>query len=303
MKSLNQYFALFLLGVYVIFFIGCTNNENPTQPYKPSVASSAETEFVIGIHPYLNTEKTFMAYEPILCYLEERMVGVKFRLETSYDYPDYEQKLYHGNFHFSLPNPYQTIQATEHGYTIVAKMKPDKVFRGVIVARKDRHIRLVEQLRNQAISFPASTALAATLMPKLFLYEKGLNVEKEAKPYYVGSQYSSIMNAYSGDAIAAATWPIPWKTWQEENPDKAKEMELIWETPSLINNGFVIRNDVDLKIGAQVIDLLCSLENTTEGKKLLTQAGFEGFEKATLATYAPVKSFLIRYDKMMGLPQ
>lgn len=303
MKSLTRCFIPFLLFVFMIFTIGCANDEDQTKSYKPLVASSAETEFVIGIHPYLNSEKTFMAYEPILRYLEERMEGVKFRLETSYDYPDYERKLYQGHFHFSLPNPYQTIQSTEHGYRIAAKMKPDYVFRGVIVARKDRHIRSVEQLRHQAISFPASTALAATLMPKLFLYEKGLNVEKEAKPSYVGSQYSSIMNAYSGDTVVAATWPTPWKTWQEENPDKAKEMELIWETPPLINNGFVIRNDVDLKIAAQVIDLLCSLENTKEGKKLLAQAGFEGFEKATFTTYIPVKSFLIRYDKTIGLPQ
>lgn len=271
--------------------------------YKPITVPVKEHEIIVGIHPYLNAQKTFLAYEPIIRYLEKNIPSAHFTLETSLDYADYERKLYAGHFDFALPNPLQTIQSTKHGYRIIAKMKPDSIFTGIIVARKEYHVRSVEQLRDKAISFPATTALAATLMPKLFLYERGLNVDKDAYPRYVGSQYSSIMNAYTKDTVVAATWPNPWKTWQKENPQKAQEMEVVWETSPLVNNGFVVRLDLDQNLSTKVVTLLCALDRFPEGKKLLEGAGFEGFERASEKTYMPVEKFLKQYDSALGLPK
>jgi len=294
-------FAMIIVGF--LLMQGCTQQASQQSAYTPKSIAVKEDELIIGIHPYLNTQKTFLAYEPLLRYLETQLNGVHFRLETSLDYPDYERKLYAGYFDLSVPNPYQTLESVKHGYRIIAKVKPDSSFRGVIVARKDRHIRFVEQLRGQKISFPAPTALAATMMPKLFLFERGLNVDTQTYPRYVGSQYSSIMNAYRGDTTAAATWPTPWKTWCAENPHKAKEMELVWETPPLINNGVVVRSDFNPALADKITAILSHLDQTTQGKNLLAPSGFEGFEPTTVQTYEPVRQFLDHYHHALGLPQ
>lgn len=292
-----------LLFLIVLFFAGCHSDENKGVRYAPSTSVTPQTnEWIVGIHPYLNSQKTFLAYEPILRYWEAQ-TGLRLRLETSLDYADYERKLYGGHFDISLPNPYQTLKSLDHGYRVVAKVKPDSEFRGVIVARKDCSIRSVEQLRGKVISFPAPTALAATLMPKWFLFEHGLNVDKESFPRYVGSQYSSIMNAYTKDAVAAATWPAPWKRWQLENPQKAKEMELVWETAPLVNNGVVVRSDLNATLVAKLMASLCTMDRDPTARKLLLPTGFTGFEKADTAHYEPVRNFLIRYDRAIGLPE
>ncbi len=284
--------------IAAVVFSGC--GEEETSAYTPTFVEGNESELIVGIHPYLNAQKTYLAFGPVLRHLEKDLEGVRLVLETSSDYADYERKLFAGRFDLSLPNPYQTLKSRETGYRIVAKVKSDADFRGLIVARKDRHIRSASQLRGQLISFPAPTALAATMMPKWYLYEKGLNVDKEALPRYVGSQYSSIMNAYSGDTAAAATWPSPWQTWQKENPVKAREMEVVWSTPGLVNNGFVIRNGVDPKIAERIVDALCALDATEEGKAVLIPTGFAGFERADEQTYKPVELFLQRYDRVLG---
>lgn len=289
----------FLFYIFVLFcFFGCGSSGESS--YEPTAKSSSEVVYTVGIHPYLNSQKTYLAYRPIMDYLEGRIDGVKFELVTSTDYSDYEKKLFSGAFDFALPNPYQTLKSIENGYSVIAKMKPDKVFRGVIVARKSVKLRDFWQLKGKTISAPAQTALAASMMPLYFLSENGLDVKKDIRVQFVGSQFSSIMNAYAGDTIAAATWPPPWEQWKRENPKLAEEMELVWETKPLINNGFVVKSSVSSEIAKSVADLLVELDKTKAGMEILSSAGFDGFEYATEKNYEPVKIFLREYENKIG---
>ncbi|MBV5277537.1 MAG: phosphate/phosphite/phosphonate ABC transporter substrate-binding protein [Campylobacteraceae bacterium] len=294
-----KYFAFFL---YIFLLLGC-ESKNTQAPYRPTFDEVDAKVYIVGVHPYVNTQKMFMSYRPILDYLEANIPHVKFKLETSEDYAHYNQKLSIGVFDFSLPNPYQTVNSLDYGYAIIAKMKPDTTFKGILVARKSSHLREISQLKNQKISFPAPTALAAAMMPLYFLKSKGLDINKDIEKLYVGSQFSSIMNAYSGDTIAGATWPTSYADWCLENPEKVDDMEVVWETDILVNNGFIVHKRVFDGLAQQVAMLLSTLDNTDEGAKLLKNAGFDGFELASNITYDKVINFLIQYDKEIGLPK
>lgn len=290
-----------LLILALFLTVSCDNKKS--ERYKPIGEVAVKEVYKIGVHPYLNSQKMFSAYQPILNYLERHFEGVNFVLETSEYYSVYDEKLYNREFHFSLPNPFQTYNSLSYGYRVIGKMKPDSVFRGIFVARKDRDIKKVQQLKGQVISFPAPTALAATMMPLYYLHERGIDTEKDIEKRFVGSQYSSIMNAYSSDAVVGATWPPPWIAWSKENPEMAKEMEVVWETKPLINNGFVVRDDIDETFAGRVIELLINLNKSEEGRRVLENAGFAGFERADNSRYSVVGDFLIRYDKVIGIPK
>lgn len=301
--SKNFNFCVIFLTIVSFAFIACSSEETQQNSYKPTIATSQEAELIIGIHPYFNTQKMFLAYAPLLNYLESHLDGIHFKMETSLDYADFERKLKEKRFDIALPNPYQTLKAVDSGYEIIAKVKPDSGFRGLIIARKDQHIQSVKQLRGKLIAFPAPTALAAAMMPKLFLLERGVNVEKEAYPRYVGSQYSSIMNAYSGNTFAACTWPASWNLWKAENPQKAKEMELLWQTPALVSNSIVVRTDLAEKTKKEFVNILVQLDRNPNTKGLLRKIEVEGFEEANNKTYDPVRKFLRHYDDVIGLPK
>lgn len=280
---------------YILFaglFSGCSAERTE---YLPESAPVEKSWYVLGIHPYLNPQLMFRAYEPILRYAEERVPGLDLRLEASNDYGHYEEKLYAGLFDFALPNPFQTIKSFDHGYCPIGKMYPDDVFRGIIVARKDRNLKDFEQLKGQTISFPAPTALAATMMPLMLLFDHGLDIRQDITKKYVGSQYSSILNAYTGDSFAGCTWPPPWEEWRRKNPEKAEEMELVWQTGPLPNNGFVVRSDVDRDTAQAVMRVLVDMRQDPEGSELLDLAGFAGFEYADGETFKPVLDFLETY--------
>ena len=46
-------------------------------------------------------------------------------------------------------------------------------------------------------------------MPQYYLHQQGIDVNRDIQNAYVGSQESSIMNAYLGQSAAGVTWPPP----------------------------------------------------------------------------------------------
>jgi len=276
---------------------GCDLERNKAVDYIAHLSNSADKIFRFGIHPYLNPLDMHKIYQPIINILEKNIKNIKFLLEASRDYADFERKLYNREFEFALPNPYQALRSISYGYDVLAKIVPDSDFRGIIVTRKDNNITNIKQLEGHSISFPAPTALAATMMPLLYLQENGIDVKKNIKMYFVGSQYSSILNAYSKSTLAAATWAPPWRAWCKNNPEKASEMVVIAKTKPLINNAIVARSDVQKEIVSEVVKLLLNLNHTEDGKKLLENGSFDGFMPSNKQEYEIVDVFMSRFKK------
>jgi phosphonate transport system substrate-binding protein len=297
-----------LLRIFLLssctFIIACSLmscDTEITDKYTPQYSATStlveDDTFIFGIHPLHNPARLHEFFGPITDYLSNNIEGVSFKIEASRNYATFDEKLYSGKFHFALPNPYQTINSFEHGYKVFAKMADDENFRGIIIVRKDSGVNEVTDLKGGSVSFPAPTALAATMLPQYFLQAHGLDVMQDIDIQYVGSQESSIMNVMLGNTIAGATWPPPWRTLSKERPQLAKEMKIIWRTPSLPNNSLVARKDIDQQIVNKVKALLLTLHEQPQGKAWLAKIGLSQFETAENETYDPVFEFIARFNK------
>jgi len=300
---LKHYKIIFILLTIAVGFVGCDTSNQSEEKYRPKGVYKEYKNYVFGINAFLDSKEMFIAYRPILNYLEANIDGVKFDLVTSKDFVEHEKRVRNGEFHFVLSNPYQTIIGFGHDYSPLAKMKNDTIFRGILIARKDANITTFDQLKGKRIAFTAPTALAGAIMPKYYLWEHGINVHSDMVPYYVGSHFSAIFNTYTKDTFITATWPPAWNKWKKENPLKAQEMEILWETPPLLNNALSVRSHVDPAIAEKVTVLLIGLNATAEGRKLLENANMEGFERADFKTFEPVTSFIQKYEVALGTVQ
>ncbi len=273
------------------------SDEAAYQPqFGGAVTPAAHRDYVIGVHPLHNPKRLLETYGPIVDRLNARIPGAHFTLEASRDYEEYDKKLYARHFDLALPNPYQTVNSLAHGYRVFGKMGDDDVFRGIFIVRRDANIRNVEDLRGKAVSFPAKTALAATMMPQRFLHERGLPVSAyEAR--YVGSQESSIMNVYLGNTLAGATWPPPWIAFKKDHHNIAEQLKVLWMTEPLLNNGWVVRDDFPPELLQRVKNILVTLHEDKEGRDLLARIPLSRFEAANDATYQPVRDFIAQFDK------
>ncbi|SEH04405.1 phosphate/phosphite/phosphonate ABC transporter substrate-binding protein [Candidatus Venteria ishoeyi] len=270
--------------------------------YEPRFSDQArqdKTVYIFSIHPLHNPTRLFEVYQPLIDYLETHLLSTRFKLEASRNYAAYDEKLFSGKFHFSLPNPYQTVMAAERGYQVFGKMGDDDNFRGIILVRKDSGIQQVSDLKNQAVSYPAPTALAATMLPQWYLYSHGLNILEDIENRYVGSQESSIMNVYLKQTLAGATWPPPWRAFAKERPEVAQALEIKWQTQPLPNNGLVVRKDVPQALVDAVGSLLFQLHTHETGRQILATMELSRFEAANYATYQPVREFLKKFEQQV----
>ena len=285
----------------ITLFTGCQSSSEEKNAYEPQYSETSSLNnkkvYIFGIHPLHNPKRLFEVYQPMVDYINERLADSELRLEASRDYAAYDKKLFSGHFHFSLPNPYQTVVSTQKGYRIFGKMGDDDHFKGIILVRKDSNIKTVDDLKGKTVSYPAPTALAATMMPQWYLNTHGIDINKDIANSYVGSQESSIMNVFLGKSAAAATWPPPWRAFIKERPEIAKEVMIKWETASLPNNGLVVRKDVSEDLVDTISALIFNLHTHAKGKKILEAMELSRYEEADDRSYDTVKVFLEKFER------
>lgn len=286
-----------LLATIVLLTAGCGAGEDGGYAPQFSKRTAGQIpEYVFAPLPVQNPKRLFELYAPLVDYLNTRVRDARFHLQASRSFSEFEKNLYARRFDFALPNPYETVNVTRHGYRIFGKTSDDQLFRGVILVRRDSNIQQVQDLRGKTVSFPAPTALAGALMPQYYLHTHGLDVNRDIRMLYSGSHESSIMNVYLGNATAGAVWLPPWQTFSREKPDIARQLEVRWQTGTLPDNGLVVREGIPEAIIRQVGDILFSLHLDGEGRTILARIGVSRFEPASEGTYEPVRAFIRQFS-------
>lgn len=251
-----------------------------------------------AVHPLHNPQRLFANFQPVIDIIN-REAGGEFsvRLIAARDYAFFEKRLMNGEFDFALANPLQAIWSLDRGYRLISKMGDDEHFRGLIILRRDAHIKKPTDLAGGTMIFPSPTALAATMMPRYFLHNHGLDFSS-VDIGYSGSQESAIMNVYLGKADAVGTWPMPWELFLKEKPELGRQLKLQWQTEPLVNNALVSRPGLPEEHVGRLVDILLNLDKSAEGRAALAGLRLSSFDKIDPDEYTrKVKNFLKDYEK------
>lgn len=277
---------------------GCSREpqDQPLQ-YAAAPAAPALPTYLFAIHPLHNPEKLAATYQPLVDLMNQRLQGARIELLATRDYSAYNARFRARSPALLLPNPWQTLQAMKVGYRVIAMAGDPNDFRGVLVTRRDSPIQKISDLKGKTVSYPAPTALAACIMPQYFLHRQGLDVNRDIVNAYVGSQESAILQVHLGKAAVAATWPPPWRMFQRDHPREAQELRVIWETPALVNNSVMLRDDVPRAVAEVIRDTLLHLGESPQGRAVLQGMSTSAFLPADDETYAPVRRFIAEFER------
>jgi phosphonate transport system substrate-binding protein len=294
-----RYRYIVLLSVLLLHAVnGCGRRSDNSGPrYSPAPLADHVPRYIYAVHPLHNPTELVQTYHPLVDYLNARLKDAQLTLEASRDYATFEDKYRNRKPEFLLPNPWQTLDAIESGYHVLAMAGEPTDFKGLIIVRKDGGIAHPSDLIGKAVSYPAPTALAACIMPQNFLFHHGINVNRDLDNRYVGSQESSIMNVYLKLTAAGATWPPPWRAFQRDHPKEAEGLMVMWQTESLVNNAFMARNDVPQPLKDQILSILTGLSESPEGQEILSGIETSRFLAANDADYDTVRTYILRFER------
>ena len=300
MSDVRHHQASVLLAVGLLMACGRETPSAPGPQYADSPVVAQAPVYRLAVHPLHNPQKLFAIYQPLIDDLNLKVNSTaRFVLEASVDYQDFERKYRRREPEFLLPNPWQTLDAQRKGYRVIAMAGEAADFKGILLVRRDGGISKPTDLRGKVVSYPSYTALAACIMPQFFLHRHGIDVNRDITNHYVGSQESSIMNVYLGQAAAGATWPPPWRLFQRDHPREAAELKVAWETESLRNNSFMARDDVPAELRERVRKHLLALDQTPEGRRILAGAETARFLAADDDSYGAVRDYIADFERQV----
>lgn len=287
-KSIN-YFVLFLY----LNTVSCTHRNNQT--YLPTYSKENDVRKVLFLG--VPTKGYGEVLKPLVQYINKNNENFDLHLVVSSSLTDFEGKLANNYFDFALVNPTEAIRFSDKGYKIFAKLSNDKNYKGVIVVKKKSEIRSKTDLKNHQICFTDTNALAGTMMTLYYLSKQGINIRKDISTEFVGSEESVLMNLQIGNCQAASIWYSSWQRFQHLKPEISSEMEVLWETPSLVNIAFLARKDIDPANLSIMKSLLFSIQQSKEGKEVLRKTFNDSFIPASKNNYLPVQMFLKKYHQ------
>jgi phosphonate transport system substrate-binding protein len=288
--------VLLVASLFLLAACGQPAGDLPALDYRAAPTGQPAT-YRFAVHPLHNPGKLAAAYQPLIDHLNQQIAGIRFILEASRDYQAFEEKLRMRALEFLLPNPWQSLEAIKAGYHVIAMAGDATDFHGIFIVRRDSTLQNPDELRGQAVSYPSPTALAAAMLPQQFLHDHGIDVQRDIENRYVGSQESSIMNAYLGHTAAAATWPPPWRLFQQDHPQEAAQLKVIWKTQSLMNNSVMARGDLPKELVNAVRQTLLTLEDAPGGREILDAMATARFHPAGDADYAVVDDFVAQFER------
>jgi phosphonate transport system substrate-binding protein len=274
----------------------CSNSDSSIA-YQPAFAAdtSNQTVIVMGFPNFSYSESSALLVE----YLNAHLSGARIKVHACVDWQEFISFLDKGKFDIILTNGIVASQAAEKGYSIHGKITSDYPYTSLIITQKNSNINKVTDLKGKKVSLVPSSVIPATMMGEYYLYENGLDVNLNIHKESVASFEAGILSVGLGKSDAAICPKRNWNVYLKNHPEILLKAEVKWETPPLEHNAILIKNSVDKKVIAQMMDLFLSMHNAKDAKSALDKLDITGFAKADNATYKPTMDFKKKYDEVI----
>jgi phosphonate transport system substrate-binding protein len=282
----------------LLMFCAC---QTKTKTYEPtfSVDSSQKKILLYGVP----TQSYYEIHSAFVRYLNERLDGIHLQIVASSSFSAYVDKLENRLYDVALANGVIALDSTRIGYSILGTSVEEQANAGLILVNTDSSINNVSDLKGKTIASTGSPALGGHMLPMLYLFKKGLNVNKEIKLKYLESFESVILNIYLGKCSAGFTTLNGWNSFLKKRPEVASKVRIKWETPAVVGNPLLIRNTVSKKTVSQLKNLILNMHLNERGRKALADIGYLKFIPADSTTYQPFKEFLKEYQALIVDPK
>ena len=153
----------------------------------------------------------------------------------------------------------------------IAQRPRDAEFHSVFVAAPDSGITGLADLRGKTLVFGSESSTSGHLMPRAFLVEAGIDVEKDLSAIsFSGSHDRTWKLVEAGSFDAGALNEAVWESRVEKGEVDLTKVDVFFHTPSYVDYHWVVNRSVDATHGEgsvdKLTDALLSIDASKGGK-------------------------------------
>jgi phosphonate transport system substrate-binding protein len=127
----------------------------------------------------------------------------------------------------------------------------------LLITHKDSPFKTVDDVlkRGKEINYGAGDpqSTSGTLVPGYYLYAlNGIDLKTHYKSLRVGNHESNLMATAAKQVDVAITNTEVWEKFQKREPEKAKEIRILWKSPLIAADPMIWRADLPADVKAKV---------------------------------------------------
>ncbi len=221
---------------------------------------------------------------PLLQHLNAR-TGLHLEFRTARNIPTFERQLAAGEHDFAYMNPFQYVLFQQKsGYRAFARQRAHEL-RGIVVVRADSPYRTLQDLKGQALAFPAPSAFAASILTRAQLRTEGIHTTPSFVVAHDSVYYGVVNRLFAGGGGTP-------ETLDRLDPAVRAQLRVLWTSAEYTPHAFAAHARVPADVTETLRQALIETSRDPRGKQLLAAAGFQELTAASDEEYESVRKLV-----------
>lgn len=248
---------------------------------------NAGESFKLSMLPRYSSEEINHRISPLAEYLSQ-MTGAQIEPIVTSDFSQYEKQLKSGAIAMGYENPYiyTLVSGTHEALAMAVKGKDRDKFRGIVIARKERGLSTLGDLRGRTIAIVGYTSAGGYLSQKLSLMQIGIDVAKDCTIIEAvdNKQENVILAVYTGEVDAGFIRESALH--QADDYISASQLTVVGESAWLPNWAFSVDRRLPDHLKREIRSALLLLK---PNHPVMQALKIDQFQPAVDSDYQPVR--------------
>jgi phosphonate transport system substrate-binding protein len=237
----------------------------------------------------------------------ERRVGVKVNAFFASDYAGVIEAMRFGKVQVAWFGNKSAMEAVDRASAeIFAQQVAEDGSPGYwsyLFAHRDSPYNSIEDVKkhakNIALGFGDSNSTSGFLVPGYYAMAlQNLDPKTSFKAMRQANHEANMMAVLARQVDVATGNNENFEKFQRRNPERAKELKIIWKSPLIPSDPMVVRKDLDPQLKAQIRDFFVGYGKTEPEKQALRKIGISGFQVSDNNQLLPIRQLELFRTKL-----
>lgn len=206
-----------------------------------------------------------------------RSIGVDIRPFVATDYNGVIEALRSKRLDLALLGPFSYVLAASVAevevVAVLETQKQGSVYHSLVIARKDRNLRSLADLKGRSFAFVDPSSTSGHLFPKTAMLRAGLEPDTDLRAIFAGSHDAAAIAVQHGKVDAAAVADGLYEAAVARNMVKPEEIAVIWKSEPIPGFPVVMRRDLPEPVKRKIRAAFLGLRDVPWSKGAVIRRG------------------------------